>query len=183
LARIPKLTTREGLTAEQQAVFDSIEASRGGVRGPFPILLHRAEVAAGADRIGGYLRYQSSLAPVIRESAILVTARLMQCEVQWTAHRELAANEGMSATALNAIRDLTFDNLSGEVRDTVEFARSIIEDHHVPADLFERCQRRWNGAELVDLASLIGYYCFLAVVINAFDEVPPPRIDPPGQHL
>jgi 4-carboxymuconolactone decarboxylase len=144
MARISRLTTREGLTPEQRAVFESIEASRGGVRGPFPILLHRPELAAGADSIGGYLRYESGLAPVVRESAILVTARINDCEVQWAAHRRLAAEAGMSTADLNAIHDLRLNGLSGEIRDAAEFTRSIIAEHHVPADLFERCRMRWE---------------------------------------
>jgi 4-carboxymuconolactone decarboxylase len=177
MARISRLTTREGLTPEQRAVFDSIEASRGGVRGPFPILLHHPLLASGADSIGGYLRYQSALTPVVRESAILVTARLMECEVQWAAHSRLAAEAGMNTGDLNAIRLLDLKSLSGEIHDAAEFARSIIEEHHVSDELFERCRTRWESALLVDLASLIGYYSFLAVVINSFDEAPPPRIE------
>jgi 4-carboxymuconolactone decarboxylase len=176
MSRIRLLTSREELSPEQQSVFDAITGSRGGVRGPFPILLHRPTLASGLDKVGGHLRYQSTLAPAVRECAILATARLMQAQIPWAAHFKQATEAGVDETTLDSIKELKLDAIPGDIGTAVQFARSLVEEHHVSPELFARAARSWNVDELVDLASLIGYYSLVSIVLNAFDEAAPPRI-------
>jgi len=172
VTRIPLVTTRDGLRPEQRAVFDAVAASRGIVRGPFGVLLHRPAIAAGAEEIGGYLRYRGLLPPTLREAVILSVARMWSCQFEWTAHRKLGLEAGLDRTTLAQIEDRRFGELSGDIGLAVEFAQTLTQMHEVPPDLFSRVGRRWNVDEQVELAALIGYYTFLAVVLNAFDVTP-----------
>ena len=49
MVRLPDVT-REQLKPEDQKVFDEIVSSRGGIRGPYGILLHSPGLAARGSR-------------------------------------------------------------------------------------------------------------------------------------
>src|ERR1700729_693906 len=100
MARISLITDRSELDASDHAVFDAIEGSRGLVRGPFAVLLHRPAIASGAQQIGGYLRYSSQLPSQLREGLILVLARLTHCDFEWSAHWPLAVAAGLDEQML-----------------------------------------------------------------------------------
>jgi 4-carboxymuconolactone decarboxylase len=55
MPRLPEVT-RDQLSAEDQAVYDAIAASRGSVRGPFAVLMHSPDVAGRAAHVGTYVR-------------------------------------------------------------------------------------------------------------------------------
>lgn len=171
MQRIARLNSREGLAPDQLTVFDALATSRGKVadRGPWGILLHRAEIAEGAERIGAYIRYRGLLPPAVRESATLATSVLMDCNVGAARHRALAAEAGVDAATLVCIESRRLDKLPGDVGVAVDIARSLVEHHRIGDALFARARGLWTSQQLVELASVIGYYSFLALVVNAFE--------------
>lgn len=169
LTRIPRITRREMAPPTAQPIYDAIAESRGAVRGPFEVLLHRPAIADGAQRIGAYLRFSSLLSATVRESAILTVARLWDCAFEWSVHEPIAIGAGVRPPDLEAIRELRLDELDGDVGLAARFARELIQTHGVGPELFERARLIWSVEELVELASLVAYYTFLAVVLNAFD--------------
>src|SRR5580658_8671305 len=76
----PRLTKldQNSLTAEQSALADSIKAGpRGQFRmsGPFAIYLHSPTFGELAQKLGGHLRFKTSVTPRLSEFAILCTAQ------------------------------------------------------------------------------------------------------------
>jgi hypothetical protein len=45
-------------------------------------------------------------------------------------------------------------------------------DHRIPDDLFARARTHWDEPALVDLIALVGYYAFLAALLNGFEVMP-----------
>lgn len=168
--RIRPITTRDGLTAPQQTSFDAITASRGAVVGPFTVLLHRPELAASAEAMGGYLRYRSPLDATVREAVILTVAALLDCRFELHAHEALARDASVD---VDAIRSGRTNQLRDDVRVAVEIARRLLIDHHIPDDLFARARTHWDEPALLDLIALVGYYQLLAAVLNGFEVMPP----------
>jgi 4-carboxymuconolactone decarboxylase len=78
-ARVPEITSRDQLAPGDREHFDSIEESRGGVRGPFRLLLHSPEVAGRTGRQGAYIRFGNRLRGSRGRLAILTTAREFDC--------------------------------------------------------------------------------------------------------
>ena len=172
MTRIKVINGRDGLSPAQQEAYDAVAGSRGAVVGPFTVLLHRPEIAAAAEALGGYLRYGLSFDPRVREAVILTVATLLECEFERSAHEQLGANAGLSATDLETIRTDGGKELTGELGLATQIARALVLEHRIPDALFARAKARWSEPELVDLASLIGYYQFLAAVLNAFEVTP-----------
>src|SRR5260221_13451072 len=80
MTRGAEVKERDALPESQRPAFDEIVASRGSIRGPFGILLHSPELARRAAAVGGYLRYESSIDPRLRETAVRTAPWLNACE-------------------------------------------------------------------------------------------------------
>ena len=143
--------------------------SRGAVVGPFTVLLHRPELASAAEAMGGYLRYRSGLDPMVREAVILTVAELLDCGFERQAHEGLARGAGVDVDAIGSGRT---EALREDVRSAVECARRLVIDHRIPDDLFAKARTHWDDAALVDLVALVGYYAFLAAILNGFEVKP-----------
>ena len=79
------------LSPAQRQVHDAIAGGpRGGVRGPFAVLLRSPEVADRVQKLGEHLRYNSSLPARLNEFAIIINARFWGSKYEWFAHRPMA---------------------------------------------------------------------------------------------
>jgi 4-carboxymuconolactone decarboxylase len=172
MTRVAEVTQREALPESHRPVFDEIVASRGSVRGPFGILLHSPELARRAAAVGGYLRYESALEPRLRETAVMATAQLNECEYEWASHEPIARSAGVPASVIDAIRARRAADLERDDRDIYELAVGIIQTHRVPQELFDRLKARLGLSGLVEIVAAIGYWTFVAATLNTFEVRP-----------
>lgn len=160
--------------ARQQEIHDAIvNGPRGEVRGPLAVWLHRPELAAKAQALGQYCRYDSSLDPKLSELAILVTGRVFGSEFEWQTHKAIALKAGLAPEIVEAIRL----NQRPDFRDAAEevvhdIARSAHETRGVNDELYARAVEILGEPALVDLVGLLGYYTLISLTINVFG-VPP----------
>jgi 4-carboxymuconolactone decarboxylase len=169
MTRVAEVMERGALPESQRPAFDEIVASRGAIRGPFGVLLHSPELARRAAALGGYLRYESALEPRLRETAVMATAGLNECEYEWAAHDPIARSAGVPASVIDAIRARRPADLEPEDRDIYELAIGVIQTHRVPPQLFERLKTRLGLSGLVELVAAIGYWSFVAATLNTFE--------------
>jgi 4-carboxymuconolactone decarboxylase len=114
MARLPNLN-RDQLKPEDQQFYDAIAGSRGGVRGPYGVLLHSPDLAARVAHTGSYVRYQLDLPEALRETIILATAREIKSQYEFAAHARLARQAGLSHATIEAIAHGTApQGLSGD---------------------------------------------------------------------
>jgi 4-carboxymuconolactone decarboxylase len=75
------------MTDAQRTVYDATVAGRRG-RVPAPVLawLHSPELASRAQRLGEFVRDETTLNPRLSELAILVVARHWTSQYEWAAH-------------------------------------------------------------------------------------------------
>ena len=100
----PPLLDETGLTSEQQAVFDRIRSGpRGVVEGPLRVWIQSPAFAERAQELGAFCRYGSRLPPRLSELAILIVGAHWRSGFEWHAHAPIAAREGVSALAIEAI--------------------------------------------------------------------------------
>ena len=67
-------------------------------------MLNSPEATEVVAAVGEYARYRSTLDPVVREIAVLSTAREHGNEYEWAHHEPLARKAGVSDAAIEAIR-------------------------------------------------------------------------------
>src|ERR1700716_214920 len=94
------------MTDAQRKVYQEIAGGpRGGVRGPFNALLRSPELTDRAQKMGEYIRFNTSLPPRLSEFAILITARYWGSQYEWFAHARLAAKGGLPASVMSDLQN------------------------------------------------------------------------------
>lgn len=185
MTRFPLLPPDE-LNDAQRRVHQMIGAgARGGVRGPFLILLNRPELADRVQQLGRYCRFECSLPERLRELAIVIVAAHWRADYEWHVHAALAARAGIEATALLAIGRGEAPDLATPADQAVHaFVRELVATGSVRDPAFNRAVAVLGADQVLDLTALVGYYTLLAMVINVGrvavpDDSPIPWRDPP----
>jgi 4-carboxymuconolactone decarboxylase len=171
--RVPYLTEREQVAEDGRESYDSIAESRGGVRGPFAVLLNSPDLAGRIGHLGAYVRYESGLPDAVRELAIITTAREFDCAYEWAAHEPIAREAGVREAAIDAVADREApDDLTDTEALVVRYGRHLFRDHGVPDPLFEEAKAEFGVEGVVELTATMGYYSMIACVLNAFEVTP-----------
>jgi 4-carboxymuconolactone decarboxylase len=170
MARIPPIPSDQ-MTAEQRRVHNRMIAGpRGYVAGPFTVLLQSPEVADRVQELGEFLRFHISLAPHLKELAILMVARLWSCQYEWYAHEPHARKAGLNPALIEDIRlghRPQFND--GEEEAVHDLTQALVRDHAVGDAVYGRCVEYFDEESVVELVTLIGYYALIAQTINAFE--------------
>ncbi|MBI3455779.1 MAG: carboxymuconolactone decarboxylase family protein [Candidatus Rokubacteria bacterium] len=162
MTRIPE-PTRDQLSADGQAAFDRIRATRGGLRGPYGVLLHHPALADRVAALGEQLRFRSLLAGADRELAILAAAREVDAPYEWAAHEPIALRDRRPSDGLRPREAMIIDT-----------ARALYRTHRLDDAQYARAEAELGRPALVELVTLVGYYGMIAFVLNAFDVTLPP---------
>ena len=157
-------------SSQQKKIHDQIASGpRGAVRGPLAVWLHRPELAARAQDLGRYCRYETSLDQRLSELAILVTARIFGSEYEWQVHRGHALAAGLDADIIEAIRLNRRPKFADSEAEVVhDVARAAHEMRNVNEELYNHAVEVLGHERLVDLVGLLGYYTLISLTINIF---------------
>ena len=90
------LLTEATMTPRQRESYQGIVSGpRKGARGPFNALLRSPEVADRVQKVGEYIRFQSTIPAALNEMAILITGRFWVAQYEFWAHSRLARTAGL----------------------------------------------------------------------------------------
>lgn len=165
------------MSAEQLLVFEAIRSGpRGVVEGPLRIWLHSPTLAERSQALGEYCRYATGLPARLTELAIITIGAVWQAGFEWHVHAPIAAQAGVAAEAIEAIRRSEQPpGLSADEELVWRFTRSLTRDRELDGTLFAEAASRLGRKGIVDLVGLIGYYSYIAMTIVAF------KVDVPGE--
>ena len=172
--RFPEIKP-EQMTDTQKRVVEEITSSRGGVRGPFGVLLRSPELADRWQKLGGYVRFKSSLPPRLNEFAILITARFWGSKYEWFAHRPLAIKGGLAESiAEDLAQNKRPANMKADEELVYDFCTTLHREHFVGDGLFKRAMETLGERGVVDLIAVSGFYVAVSMVLNAAEIPIPP---------
>src|SRR3712207_5558043 len=157
--RLPPLAP-ERMTPRQREVAEAITGGpRGGLRGPFQAWLRSPEVADRFQRVGEYVRFNSSIPAALNELAILVTAREWTAQFEWHAHHALAMKAGLPPAIAEAIaRGERPENMDADQRAVYDFAMELHRERSVSDATYAAVVERFGERGLIDLVAACGYY-------------------------
>ena len=181
MARIPAIT-REAVPEELRAVFDEVASEPNGVgTGPMSVLKHSPELARRARPLFNYVRNESTVPRKLRELAMLLTARAMDCPYIWNAHVGLGREAGLSDALLNALRDRqTLPAVPTEETAIIDYATELFQSRRVAPQTFQAVLELLGSQGLVELTALLGFYTMLAFNANAVElGLPENLAEPP----
>jgi 4-carboxymuconolactone decarboxylase len=180
MPRIPLPSPAE-LTPEQRRVHDAVVAGpRGQVIGPLRAVIHSPDLAERWSRLGEFLRFGTCLPPRLNELAIIVTGRRWSSQIEWWVHARVAAEAGLPAEAIEAIR-IGEPPVFTDADDAViyEYARQMQLDGRVNEAAYHAVTERWGARGVVELTGVIGYYTMVSMTLNAHEIPLPDGVSPP----
>ena len=182
--RFKPLTWDEMTPAQRTMLEHLYSGDRGGATGPFNVLLRSPEMGDLAQQFGASLRFHSSLPRKLNEMAILLTARYWMAQYEWSAHRKLAAEAGLSESIIQAIaagkRPSSMDPSEAALYN---FGTELLNNKQVSDPIFKAAVDKFEERGVVDLVSVMGYYHFVSMILNV-DRYPlPPGTKPELQAL
>jgi 4-carboxymuconolactone decarboxylase len=163
------------MSPAQRAVADAIlSGPRKGMNGPFNAWLRSPELADRLQKVGEYVRFNSSLDRRVNEMAILMTAQAWGAQYEWYAHAPLALKAGLDPSIVEAIgAGRKPDNMKDDEAIAWEFTTQLRRDHAVDDTIYARALEKFGEAGIVDLIAVNGYYDVVSMTLNVARVVPP----------
>jgi 4-carboxymuconolactone decarboxylase len=168
------------MDAAQRAVADeAIAGKRGRVPAPLRAWLHSPELGRRAQKLGEFVRYDTSLPAALSELAILVTARHWTSHFEWYAHKRDGLAAGIDPAVITAIAARQAPVLSDAKAQLVyDYAKILLATGRVPDDLHAAAAEALGERGVVDLVGIVGYYSLVALTLNAFEIGLPDGVQP-----
>ena len=165
--RFPNIP-RNQLSEAQKQVYDAIAGGpRGGVRGPFGPLLRSPELTDRVQKLGEYLRFNTSLPPRLNEMAILINARFWESKYEWHAHKPLAVKGGLAESLAEELaQNQRPRNMKADEEVVYDMCMALHKTHFVDDALFKRAIDLLGERGVIDLIAVSGYYTLISMVLN-----------------
>src|SRR5712692_9097632 len=158
-SRLP-LPKREALDEHGKRVYDSVldpkRPTLAGFQGPAGIWLHSPRVGEPIREMNRILRTEVPLEPRLRELAILVTARELDNQFEWTAHEPVALKEGLDPKIIDLVKFRRPVSGAPEKETAIiGFGRELFRDRKVRPEAYPEMVRVFGQT---------------AVMLTAFDQ-------------
>jgi len=172
--RMPQIPL-EKMTPEQRTVADAIMSGpRGGMRGPFNAWLRSPLLADRLQKVGEYVRFNTSLDKRVNEMAILMTAQHWGSQYEWYAHAPLAIKAGLDPATVAALgAGKKPDNMKDDETIVWEFTTQLRRDRNVDDAIYAKALERFGEQGIVDLIAVNGYYDVVSMTLNVARVAPP----------
>ena len=175
MSRFKQLDPAEMTDAQRKAYEGIVSGPRGGARGPFNALLRSPDLADKVQRVGEYVRYNSSLPARLNELAIIIVARHWSAQYEWYAHRKLALAAGLDAQIADAValgkRPAKMQDDEAAVYD---FCTELHQTKSVSDATYKAALDKFGERGVMDLIGASGYYTMVSMVLNV-DRYPLPE--------
>jgi 4-carboxymuconolactone decarboxylase len=172
--------TYDKLSAEQKTMVEHLLAGeRGGLNGPFNVTLRSPEMGDLAQQLGAQLRFHSSLPNRLNELAILMTARFWSAQYEWSAHKKSALAAGLNPSVIESIAAGTRPgSMQPDEEAVYDFGDELLRTREVSDGVFKAAVNKFGERGVVDLTGVMGYYCFVSMMLN-IDRYPLPDGEKP----
>jgi 4-carboxymuconolactone decarboxylase len=170
--RFKPLTYDEMTPAQKMMVEHLIAGPRGGVNGPFNVLLRSPEIGDLGQEFGASTRFKSSLPERLYELAILVTARHWTAQYEWQAHHRSALQAGLSAAICDAIAAGRRPAAMQKDEEAVyNFVSELLNTKQVSDTTFAAAKNAFGERGVVDIIAVTGWYSTVSMMLNV-DQYP-----------
>jgi 4-carboxymuconolactone decarboxylase len=163
------------MSPAQRTVADAIMSGpRKGLRGPFNAWLRSPELADRLQKVGEYIRFNTSLDKRVNEMAILMTAQAWGSQYEWYAHAPLALKAGLDPAVVSAIgAGRKPDNMKDDEAIVWEFTTQLRRDHAVDDATYAMAVDKFGEQGVMDLIAVNGYYDVVSMTLNVARIAPP----------
>ena len=163
------------MTPAQRTVAESIMSGpRKGMSGPFNAWLRSPELADRLQKVGEYVRFNTSLDKRLNEMAIIMTAQHWGSQYEWYAHAPLAVKAGLDPEIVAALgAGKKPEKMKDDEAIVWEFTTQLRRDHHVDDAIYAKAVEAFGENGVMDLVAVNGYYDVVSMTLNVAHVAPP----------
>jgi len=173
MARIPYVERGSG-TPESKELYD--ELFRGAATGQFGFrdvpnimkaLANSPKLARRIFQLGQYFMSELSLEPRLRELAVLILMKRLNCDYGFVNHIGVAVQSGVSREQIDQIDSYQTSPLfSDDDKLILRYAEELTVKAQVDDDLFRQVEHRIGTLKLLDLNAAVGFWNMMARNLN-----------------
>ncbi len=118
---------------------------------------------------------KSPVGPRYFQLAVLITAREIDQQYEWTAHELAGRRQGLEQAVIDVVkynRDVA--SLSDKDATLITFGRTLFREHRVSSDLWAKMVSDFGRQRTVQLMMIMGEYFKAGFMMNAVDQRLPP---------
>ncbi len=136
-------------------------------REPFNAWLRSPDLGDRLQKVGEYIRFNTSLPLRLNEFAILITARHWTSQYEWHAHHTLALKAGLDP---KIAADLALNkrpaNMKEDEAAVYDFCTQLHRTKKVSDAAYKRAVNLFGEKGVMDLIGVSGYYTAVAMTLN-----------------
>jgi 4-carboxymuconolactone decarboxylase len=181
MPRIPIITLESDLDAEQKRVLEGLLGRRGGrIPGPYRFTLHNPAVTEFMHPFGELLRLRSSFSLRLSELAIIVTARMWDCDYVFNAHADNGVKNGLPQSVVESLKRNERPTFEQEDEEAIyDYLTELFKNHAISDKTHDRAKKLFGVAAIVELTALSGYYGMVSMQLLAHEMPLPEGATPP----
>lgn len=174
--------TRNDLDESQATVWDELLESRGGdlvdaqgaLVGPFNAFVHAPRIGRRLSSLGAHLRFRTSIDHRLNELAICTVGAHWRAEFEFWAHSSIAIQQGVSESAIEALRDGVMPVFERDDERVVHsVVHQLLHGGRVDDATYAAATELLGEQGMVELVATVGYYCLISLSLNLFEvELP-----------
>ena len=118
---------------------------------------------------------KSPVGPRYFQLAVLITAREIDQQYEWTAHELAGRRQGLEQGVIDVVkynRDVA--GLSDKDATLITFGRALFREHRVSSELWEKTVKHFGRQRTVQIMMIMGEYFRAGFMMNAVDQHLPP---------
>jgi len=177
--RIPRPTSYDAMTADQQAFVKSVlSGPRPDISGSLGVMIASPAFADLAQKTIAYSRFAgregySVVSPKLSELAIIMGARAWTAHYAWYVHRRAAERAGLPEAVIVGVRDGRRPaEMTPDVAAVYDFCNELLTKHRVSDATFQTARKVLGGDRgVVDLVGTMGLYQISSMMV-ALDQTP-----------
>ena len=130
-------------------------------------LAHSPKLARRISQLGQYFMSELSLEPRLRELAVLILMKRLNCDYGFVNHIGLAQQTGVSREQIDQIDSYRTSPLfSDDDKLILRYAEELTLKAQVDDDLFRQVQNRIGTLKVLDLTAAVGFWNMMARNLN-----------------
>jgi 4-carboxymuconolactone decarboxylase len=159
--------------AQRRVAAEMIAGPRKGVKGPFIPLLRSPELMDRLQKVGEYLRFQSSLEQRISELIVLVVSREWTQHFEWFVHVPLGRKAGISEDTIAALAEgRRPSGMSEDEELAYDFCVELLRNKGVCEATYRRAVTKLGENGVIDMIGVVGYFATVSMVMNVAHSPP-----------
>ncbi|HUA18006.1 MAG TPA: hypothetical protein VMU80_28100 [Bryobacteraceae bacterium] len=122
---------------------------------------------------------KSPVGPRYFQIAVLITAREIDQQFEWTMHELAGRRQGLEQSVIDVIKyDKDASSLPEKDATLITFGRTLLREHRVSSELWAKMVNDFGRQHTVQLMMIMGEYFKVGIMMDAADQHLPPGREP-----